>query len=111
LAAWAEVRAALTHLDALNGHATAWTGFPYPSIDRQPTGELTEMAIGLLVRPVRERRAAADDGCPQHRLDGSMQSLHLDGGQLIGPAQGVNASPPQRLIRVDVAQAGQEALI
>ena len=74
-------------------------------------GELTRPAIRPLIDRVRQRRAATGDGRSQHGPDGVVQPPHLGGGETIGPAQWMDASPPQRLVGVNVAQAGQKALI
>ena len=73
------------------------------------------IAVGLLV--VAQRGAAGADGIDEHRLDLRHQTLGRGRGlaglgcQARGAFPGIEAGAEQRLAHVDVAEAGDDALV
>lgn len=103
------MRAALGDDDAHNGGATAQAGVAFAVIDLQVVAVPAGLAPDVLM--AAKGGAAMFDAHFQHGADGFMQPGNFLWSQRFGPAQGMNTGAEERLIGVDVADAGHQALI
>jgi hypothetical protein len=93
----AEIRAALCLYDSTNGRATS------------PTGRALAVIHG---KPLHLKDAwPVPDPLPHRRDDTPSQRSYVGKSQPVCPTTGVDPRTPQRLARVDVADAGHQALV
>src|SRR2546421_11628325 len=95
--------------DSGNGGFAADTGLVFTSINPVKKLEGPFFAIGIDV--VAQGAAAMVDGAAENELDRPVQSKDLVAGEQIARSGGINAGMEERFIGVDVADAGQDALI
>ena len=92
-----------------NGGFAADTGLVFTSINPVKKLEGPFFAIGIDV--ITQRAAAMVDGAAENELDRPIQSKDLLAGEQIARSGGINAGMEERFIGVDVADAGEDALI
>ncbi len=95
--------------DSGNGGFAADTGLVFTSINPVKKLEGPFFAIGIDV--VAQGAAAMVDGAAENELDRPIQSKDLLAGEQIAGSGGINAGMKERFIGVDVADAGEDALI
>ena len=89
--------------------------FAFAAVDGEFLLEAAELAVGLLV--VAQRGAAGADGIDEHRLDLRNQTLGRGRGlaglgcEARGAFPGIEAGAEERFAHVDVAEAGDDALV
>jgi hypothetical protein len=79
------------------------------SVDPELGLHLSGGAVGVSV--IAQSRALAGNASPERALDSAHQRFELRGIHVAGRAQRVEARPPQRLVRVDVPNACEDALV
>src|SRR5680860_1512083 len=94
---------------ATDAAAASVAGLLGASVDGQAFGVGARLAVSPHV--VAEAGAAVRDPLSQDLAHRAMQAPHLALVHGVGGAQGVKASAPERLIGVDVAYPGNEALV
>jgi hypothetical protein len=105
------MRAAPAQADALDGRATARAGLPGAPEDGQVPQVPALLPRGVAVLRVTQARPAVADGRGQHVADGGVQPGDLLRGEAARLPLRVQPGQEQGLVGVDVAQAGQLALI
>ena len=95
--------------DPLDGSSAAEARFAGPPVDSHPLGGEPRLAVRIDVIPIR--RSPAGQPLPERGPDAPVQAPNLGFGQGVRPAERMEASPPQRLVGVDVADPGDEGLV
>src|SRR5438552_6006651 len=103
------MRASLADDQALDRPATAQARSTRPPVSRQALGVLPRFAVGPNV--VAEARSPVGDPLAKDLPDGPMQPPHLSRAQRVSRAQGAQPREPERLVRVDVPDPGDERLV
>ena len=83
--------------------------FAVAPVDAKLGLHLSGGAVGVSV--IAQSRTLAGDASPERALDSAHQRFELRGIHVAGRAQRVEARPPQRLVRVDVPDACEDALV
>lgn len=94
---------------ALNRRAAADTGFAGAPVDLGAVSAF--FAEGVAVARVGQRGAAALHGAAQHGFHGAMQATRFVVGQRRAESFGMDARLKQGFVRVDVSDAGDDALV
>jgi SAM-dependent methyltransferase len=79
------------------------------SVDAELLLHRAGRAVGCPV--VAQRRALALDARSQRCTDGASEPCDLGGGEFVRRAQGAHPRPPERLVGVDVPEAGDDSLV
>ena len=108
LAPRAEMRGTRADDDPLDRPSTARAGLAGPLVDLQA---LLHRAIAVGRRVVVDRAPATLDGLGQHGPDRVVQPSFVGRPERPGGPQRMEPRRPQRLVGVDVADAGQERLV
>ena len=103
------MRAALGNHNAGNRRATAQAGVALAMIDLQMVAVGADLPPEVLM--AAKGCAAMFDCTLQHGADGLVQAGDLIAAERFGPTQGMDAGAEERLIGVDIADAGHQALI
>src|SRR5690349_13452787 len=104
------MRAAAADDDPRDLVAAAWaTAAARLAIDVQKALVFAGRARGVAVRG--KTRAAVDDAGAEHSADGAVEAADFRFVQAVSGAFGVKARQEQRFIDINVAEAGDEALI
>jgi hypothetical protein len=103
----------LGHDVPLNRALTARAGKVGSAIDLEllPVATHPSRDGGKIRLAAAQRRSEVFDPLPQDLTDRAVQCPDLSLGQRRRDAAGVYAGLPERLISIDIAQAGQETLI
>src|SRR5688500_7341958 len=109
LAMRTEVSAPLAHHDALDPAPASVAWLLRSPIHRQPFRVLPGLAVRADV--IAEARAAVRDPLAQDLAYCAMKPSHFTCNQRVRGAQRMESRAPQRLVRVDVPDAGDEALV
>jgi hypothetical protein len=110
LAAGAKVRATSPNHGALNGCTAPRAGEAGLSIDLKAF--LLSPCFSLWAYKNAIKRGTVEvDGLLQYGLDGCVQTNDITLGQRVGGALGMEPSPKEGLVGIDVAQPGDKALI
>src|SRR5579862_7779164 len=109
LAARAVPRAPARNADLLDQRSAPWTRLAGAAVDL----ELRLHPAGASVRKpvVGQGRPLSRDPDLERASHAAVKGAHLLAREVAGAAQGMDAGPPERLIRVDVAYSGYSALI
>ena len=105
----AVMRAPLPHHDAPDRPAAAIARLIGAPIDRQPLRILARLAVRADV--VAEARAPVGDPFAQDLAHGAVETPDIAGVERVGRPQRMEPRAPERLIGVDVPDAGDEALV
>src|SRR5204863_3401579 len=108
LAPRAEMGRATTHHDAPNGPSAAGARFAAALVDLQP---LLHHAVTVGRGVVVDRTPAALDGFREHPTYCLIQPLFVGRSERCRGPERMEAGRPQRLVGVDVADAGEERLV
>src|SRR5579885_723446 len=109
LAVRAEVRRAAGKLDLLHLSAAAAAGLSGPAVNQRLV--LIAAVDAVAVPVVTDGRAAELDRPAQNQADLFCQTIELGGFQLAGGLRRVDAGLEQRLVGVDIPDAGDQGLI
>src|SRR4029077_20672242 len=109
LAVRAEPGASTASAGRLDHVAAPKARFAVASVHAELGLHLSGAAVGVSV--VAQSRTLAGNASPERALDSAHERFELRGIHVAGRAQRVEARPPQRLIRVDVPNACEEALV
>ena len=105
----AEVGGATAEDDSGNGGLATDARFIFTSIDAVKKLEAACFAIGIDI--VAQGAAAMVDGAAEDQFDGAIEAEDLLASQPIGGDGGMNPSVKERLVGVNVADAGDQTLI
>ena len=108
LTCWTDVRCAPANDEAANRCAAGEAGLPLSLVHGEP---LLHRAIAIRPGVVVDRRAARLNRLAQHADDRGVESLHLIATQRRPSGKRMEVRSPERLIGVDVPEAGDAALI
>src|SRR5262245_54494068 len=89
--------------------AAAEAGLSVAPVDAELGLHPAGRAVGVAV--VAQGRALEGDAPPEGSFDPAHEGLELLGVHVAGPAQWMEARPPERLVRVDVPDACEDALV
>ena len=105
---WAVVRPAPTERRTTNRTSAAHARFATTLVDGE---SFLHASVPIWSRVVINRCATCLDRFAQHTHNRGVQPLNLDRAQGCGNSERVELRTPERLVNIDIAEAGKEALV